>query len=494
MNLFFTPKDAKAGDVIPFFNEKTKMFDHYYLKHWNPGTPREEDKLRWHRLTTGDHRVFTETPVNICGGTGTVIRSGGMYHMFYCTFDDKPQAQWIRHAVSRDLTDWQDILEDKFGPDGIIYRMTDWRDPFVFWNQEAGKWWMLVAARENRPTERNGCVALCVSDDLSRWEYEKPLYSPGIYPAANECADLFQMGEWYYLVYSNYCDGFGTYYRMSKSPGGPWIRPAVDTFDGRAFYAGKTVSDGVSRYIYGWNPTRGENPWKFDPGKDYGKDYTCWNWGGTVIVHKLVQHEDGTLGVCPADSVAGAFGPGEKTWWKPLDGDWRQKGDAVTCSSDNGYASVLCGKLPRQGVVRAKVKYEGRPGRFGMALQVDEKFDKGYYLMFEPGYQRIEFRSGLRTYESGGQMFPYGVEMERPLNLEPGREYELELYIEDTIGLLYVNHDVAFGFRMYNEKDKNLGWFVLDGNIEIRDVEIAGEEFAAASGYPGAGSGAAHRT
>ena len=91
-------------------------------------------------------------------------------------------------------------------------------------------------------------------------------------------------------------------------------------------------------------------------------------------------------------------------------------------------------------------------------------------------------------------MFPYGVEMERPLNLEPGREYELELYIEDTIGLLYVNHDVAFGFRMYNEKDKNLGWFVLDGNIEIRDVEIAGEEFAAASGYPGAGSGAAHRT
>ena len=101
--------------------------------------------------------------------------------MFYCTFDDKPQAQWIRHAVSRDLTDWQDILEDKFGPDGIIYRMTDWRDPFVFWNQEAGKWWMLVAARENRPTERNGCVALCVSDDLSRWEYEKPLYSPGIF-------------------------------------------------------------------------------------------------------------------------------------------------------------------------------------------------------------------------------------------------------------------------------------------------------------------------
>ena len=210
MNLFFTPKDAKAGDVIPFFNEETKVFDNFYLKHWNPGTAKEEDKLRWHRITTRDHRAFRETPVNICGGTGCVVRSGGMYHMFYCTFEDKPQAQWIRHAVSRDLTDWKEILEDRFGPDGVIYRMTDWRDPFVFWNQEEGKWWMLAAARENRPTERNGCVALCVSDDLSKWEYEKPLYSPGIYPAANECADLFRMGEWYYLVYSNYCDGFGT--------------------------------------------------------------------------------------------------------------------------------------------------------------------------------------------------------------------------------------------------------------------------------------------
>ena len=300
-------------------------------------------------------------------------------------------------------------------------------------------------------------------------------YSPGIYPAANECADLFRMGEWYYLVYSNYCDGFGTYYRRSKSPRGPWIRPKEDTFDGRAFYAGKTVSDGGRRYIYGWNPTRGEDPWKFDPSRNYGKDYACWNWGGTVIVHKLVQHEDGTLGVCPADSVADAFGPGRKTCWKSLGGNWRQDGDTITCRSDDGYASVLCGKLPRQGVVRAKMKYEGSPARFGMALQVDERFDKGYYLMFEPGYQRIEFRSGMRMYESGGQMFPYGVEMERPMKLEPGREYGLELYIEDTIGLLYVDRDVALGFRMYNERDKNLGWFVLDGGIEIWDVEIAGE-------------------
>ena len=95
--------------------------------------------------------------------------------------------------------------------------------------------------------------------------------------------------------------------------------------------------------------------------------------------------------------------------------------------------------------------------------------------MFEPAYQRIEFRSGLRTSERGGQLFPYAAEMERPLRLDPGKEYGLELYMEDTIALLYVNRDVAFGFRMYNEKEKNLGWFISDGSIQISHVEIAGE-------------------
>ena len=47
--------------------------------------------------------------------------------------------------------------------------------------------------------------------------------------------------------------------------------------------------------------------------------------------------------------------------------------------------------------------------------------------------------------------------------------------MEDTIALLYVNRDVAFGFRMYNEKEKNLGWFISDGSIQISHVEIAGE-------------------
>ena len=65
--------------------------------------------------------------------------------------------------------------------------------------------------------------------------------------------------------------------------------------------------------------------------------------------------------------------------------------------------------------------------------------------------------------------------MELPLQLVAGKEYELELYIQDSLAVLYVNKDVAFGFRMYNESGKRLGWFVSEGSIRVWDVEIAGE-------------------
>ena len=44
-----------------------------------------------------------------------------------------------------------------------------------------------------------------------------------------------------------------TTYRMAKSPSGPWITPKVNNFDGHAFYAAKTASDGQRRFLFGWN-------------------------------------------------------------------------------------------------------------------------------------------------------------------------------------------------------------------------------------------------
>ena len=476
MNLFYTPSYAKTGDVIPFFT-KAGRFEGYYLKNWNPDAPKNIAIPGWYHIVSEDNRSFREEPANIPGGTGSVLEINGEYHVFYCTFDDHPQAQWARHAVSKDLVHWTDIPEDKFGPDGVIYRMSDWRDPFVFRNEETDEWWMILAARENTPYERNGCTALCVSKDLSHWEYRKPLYSPHLFESANECPDLFKLGDWYYLVYSNYTDGFSTYYCMSKSLQGPWIRPALDTFDSRAFYAAKTGSDGINRYIYGWNPTRGENGWKFDPGKDFGKDYASWNWGGSIVVHRLIQHENGTLGVQPVEAVANCWKNTKQVLLVPIAGQWENISGNITSNSPYEYASVLgdCA-IPEQCHIQATMQWSEDPKRFGIALQVDEHFDFGYYLMFEPNMNRIEFRSGLRMYEQGGQMFPYASEMERLYPFDGKKEIIVDIYVQGTMAVMYVNRDYAFGFRMYNYQNRKLGFFADGGKLHVSDVTVETEE------------------
>ncbi len=132
---------------------------------------------------------------------------------------------------------------------------------------------MLLAAGFNTGIpRRRGLTAVCSSSNLVKWEVRNPFYAPGLY-ITHECPDLFRIGDWWYLVFSEYSDLVATRYRMSRSLQGPWLTPNQDTFDGHAFYAAKMASDGKNRYIFGWNPTRSEN-----------KDSGNWNWGGCHII------------------------------------------------------------------------------------------------------------------------------------------------------------------------------------------------------------------
>jgi beta-fructofuranosidase len=71
---------------------------------------------------------------------------------------------------------------------------------------------------------------------------------------------------------------------MARSPKGPWLTPRVDTFDTRCFYAAKHGTDGTEHFMYGWNPTREKNLYRFDPQEYDGMDYNTWDWGGTKIL------------------------------------------------------------------------------------------------------------------------------------------------------------------------------------------------------------------
>ena len=299
--LLYRPKDAWVGDLIPYYENGT--FYGYYLH-----DPRIRDKeyaeeTTWHLVTTKDFvnveykgeaikRGGDDKP-NKNAYTGSVIKDKeNLYHAFFTAYNEDikingKSVQSVMQAVGTDLEHLNTVEEFLFVSDGKQYEEFDWRDPFVYWNEEDECYDMLLASRIKGGGElRGGCIALCKSKDLKQWTYEKPFYAPGMY-ITMECPEIFKMGNYWYLVFSTFSDQFTTHYRISKSPNGPWEIPEDDVFDTRSDYAIKTASDGQRRFAFGWIASKYGN-----------KDFGPWEWGGTMVFHELIQNpEDGTLKV-----------------------------------------------------------------------------------------------------------------------------------------------------------------------------------------------------
>ena len=304
MGIFYLPNDGICGDFIPYYNKAKKCFELYYLHDYRDLENKGEG-TSWRRITSTDMVHFHEDGEILPHGTpedqdlfcytGCIVEQDGLFHIFYTghnyhLMEKCGNKEAIMHAVSRDAVHWEKRKQDTFfaPADADDIEKDDWRDPFVFYNEEEQKWWMLLCTRKKQGLwRRKGATGLLKSDDLVHWKYSGSLWEPDLCWCP-ECPDMFCWGDYWYFLYSTFTEteGMRTYYRISNSPRGPWRNPGNNCFDGRAFYAGKTASDGVNRYLFGWNPTRTDN-----------KDDGAWQWGGHLVVHKLVQLSDGSLRV-----------------------------------------------------------------------------------------------------------------------------------------------------------------------------------------------------
>ena len=469
-DFFYRPQNAWVGDIIPFYRDgKFRLF---YLHDW-----RDEAKYgagtAWYQVSTEDFVHYTEHGEMLPRGTteeqdlsvatGSVIEANGRYHIFYTGFNSVLQKQGkpdqgVMHAVSDDLLKWRKLPEDTFFAPTAIYERDDWRDPFVFWNAENQEYWMLVAARlKSGPSRRRGCTALCVSKDLTKWEVGEPFWAPSLY-FTHECPDLFKIGEWWYLVFSEFTESFRTHYRMSRSLKGPWVAPENDTFDGRAYYAAKTASDGRRRYIFGWNPTRVDN-----------KDYHDWQWGGNLVVHEVVQGTDGTLSVRVPESIDRAFSSANAFQFRPGIGSCEISRDSVRVVAPYSFGCATTGIMPDRCKITARVEFTEETHACGIMLRVSNDLEKAYHVRLEPGRNRLVFDSWPRAGD-----VPFMVELERAMALTPGTPVELKVIVDGTTAEIYAAGKIAMSTRMYDLPQGAWGVFVTEGSAHFQDIGLFG--------------------
>ena len=239
---------GNLGDTIPFYNGQYHVF---YLT----GV-----KTSWEHIVSTDLVHWKELPTALIGDgaadgpdgqnmfTGCVVEKDGVFHLYYTGWNPRnPQGrEWIMHATSTDLVKWTKHPEHGFRADGVQYFNRDFRDPYVFWNDQDKTWWMILNTTDAK-TDVAG-VGRLRSEDLIHWKQLPPLVLDPPLPVGEtgtpECPDLFRSGDYWYLLYTRGVQNI----RRSKDILGPYRPCEPFALDGRIL-CGKRMFDG-KRHLY----------------------------------------------------------------------------------------------------------------------------------------------------------------------------------------------------------------------------------------------------
>ncbi|MCI9857489.1 glycoside hydrolase family 32 protein [Microbacterium proteolyticum] len=467
---FFRPPHAWVGDVIPW--QEDGRFHLFYL-HESRRTPKVG--MPWHRVVTDDLVTFTETGAALPSGgpdaddfnvyTGSVVVADGIHHLFYTGQNPERRGadglplQLVLHATSTDgMRTWQRHPAHTFGAT-TGYETADWRDPFVFRDEDAGLWRMLVTARHaDGPERRRGVIAQCVSRDLRTWEPAEPFWDPRRY-IAHECPEVFEWNGWWYLVYSEFSESFTTRYRVSRSLHGPWTVPADDSLDGRAYYAAKSAARGDRRFFFGWIASR-----------EGGVDDGAWQWAGTLSVLEAEQDPDGTLRFHPPVELAESFDQGVAA-----------VASGAVLSTPDGYADLVVAETaPAAFRIDAVFDIAGGTTECGLVLRASDDGDEGYILRLEPRRNRLVFdrwprrRTGGEQWQISGDV-PFAVELERAVTLDAG-PHRLEVIVDGDLCVATVDGAVTLSTRLYDRTTGGIRAFVGEGAVSVVALEVTTRE------------------
>lgn len=463
---------AVCADVIPYYEDG--VFYLFYLRDYRD-VENHGEGCPWCLVTTKDLVHYTDHgEVLVRGGkedqdlyvfTGSCAKYKGEYYIFYTGHNPYKRSaglpqEKILLAKSKDLLHWEKVEDFSLeAPDYL--EMHDYRDPFVFYDEEQQMYCMLLAGRTKNdgPVNSKGITVALYSEDMVNWELqEEPFYAPNAF-FTHECPDVFKMGDWWYLIFSEFTDKVVTTYRMSKSLKGPWITPKVNTFDGHAFYASKTAWDGNRRIIFGWNCI-----------KDDEHDHAFWQWGGTIVPHEIEQAEDGTLFVKCPEEVRNAY----KILIPQIDtyriGNVQTIENGLKVGRNEDKSICLLTQMPEKCKIEMDFITTDDIGDFGILLRSDEFNDKYYAIKFEPKYNRVAFDYKPRREDC----IHIQVDTERYCPLQVGKRNHVTIIVEGSVMELYVNDRVAMSARMFNRTEGCFGLYTQNTTVLFENIQMYG--------------------
>ena len=481
---YYKPYVGNVGDPMPFFDPKSGTYRILYLQDFTTNKTGTYHPI-W-AVETSDGASYTSLgelvpygsidEQDAAIGTGCAVYNGdtGLYHIYYTGNKYQPTAsengQVVMRAVSTDFVTWTKDLSFSLKGNDNGYSKSDFRDPCVF-QDDAGKWRMVISTK--RTSDGKGVLAEYVSDDMNEWTHNG-VFMNMIWDRFYECPDVFKMGDWWYLVYSDiaafdrkvhYMIGKTLDELKSATAGEPlWPDSKEGALDSRAFYAGKTASDGEHRLLWGWCPTRdGEDNTEVSAEAEP-------NWGGALVCHELVQNaEDGTLRCVAPEAVENKY---SETCEVRIMGGTGYTASGGTYSL-TGNSHILFSRLSYHNLLKFSVKADAATTAFGISLVRGSDSEKYYSVIFNPEDNGASRKLNFEERGPEGKGFISGIDS----SFFPASDdnvYNVTVITDNSVCTVYVNDEIVWTNRIYGISRNcwSVDCLTDGGSIEVSDLQI----------------------
>ena len=483
---------------MPFYDQQSGDFKVLYLQEFDNNMSHRFHPIRAVSTKDGAHYESlgeiipfgtNDYQQDAALGTGCAYEKDGTYYVYYTGHNGNcNNREVVMRATSSDFKTWtKDELWALNGPD-FGYSGNDFRDPQIFVADD-GLYHMLISTY---PVNGGDPVfAEFKSGDLQSWEHVGRIRM--IWDRMLECPDVFKMGDYWYLVYSeSFRASWSRKVKYMMAPtfdelkrcfndGPKWPADGHEgVLDSRAFYAGKTASNGTDRYIWGWCPFRSGadlHEKNVNVGAGDGNEP---NWSGALICHKLIQHADGTLTLGAVPAMAAKYNQEQPLTVMASNGATLSGIDGgATLSGDDAY--VLYNRLGTCNHITFTVKTSNNWDKFGISFVRGTDSKKYYTIVVNPedeNHRKVNFEQegeeGKGFIEAAD-----GYWFERPAD----NIYSIDIYTDNSVLVMYVrstsgrsqgeNDVCAYTQRIYGIQ-KNC-WSINNygGSVTVSDVHVS---------------------
>ena len=380
-------------------------------------------------------------------GTGSVIKDkNGLYHCYYTGHNDYknsglPYFEKIQHATSNDKISWM-----KHPEDGFFGGENDFRDPYVYLGDD-NAYHMLITTRNNGA----GVIKEYTSTNLSSWTYKGIFFKNDSGSYNMECPTFIKYNDYYYLSFSEQGSKRVTHYRYKKNLNDNWIKPENDYVDGEGFYAGRIEKDSSKLYMFGWCATRvGE----YDTGN--------LDWGGNLVVHELIQKENGELNAKMIDSVKDTLS--HEVEYKLKNGD-----NISSMQFDKSAFTSYCLEKLSKNITRISfdVEIKGNSGSFGLSFNTTKNNAvSNEILSFALDNNIIAYYANAESTTKFGKLDVFV-----PVSYGNTTKH-IDIIIDGQIVSAYLNNERALTTRFYDMPQQSFSFYVNKADVNFKNIKF----------------------